>query len=288
MYHSWNIRRFVRYVIFDTILILAALLLTCAGKLHFAAVGTHDGISLPILMYHSVTDLPERDYCVTPETLENDLIYLKQHGYETVSPEQLIAYTRGIGELPSQPVMITFDDGFYNNYSIALPLLEKYDMCAVISIVGIFTDIYAPDAPHNDLYSYLTWDDLQQALDSGRLSLGSHTYDLHSNGERPGCAKLSYETEEAYQEMLYGDLSLLQSRFWEELQYQPVVFTYPYGFLCDESKPVIRECGFLITMNCLEKSNIITKDPACLYGLNRFNRVGNCDTYTFMHKLTED
>ncbi len=288
MYHSWNIHRFMRYLIFDMLLIVTAMLLTFAGKRHFMAAGTQDGITMPILMYHSVASLPENDYCITPETFEQDLIYLKKNGYETVSPEQLIAYTNGTGELPCQPVMLTFDDGFYNNYSLVLPLLEKYDMCAVISIVGIFTDVYAPDAPHNDMFSYLTWDDLQDVLNSGRISLGSHTYDMHSNTERPGCAKLSYETEEAYHEILTADMMLLQSRFQQELLYQPVVFTYPYGFICDESVPVIRECGFLITMNCLEKTNIITKDPACLYGLNRFNRFGNCETSAFMQRLTAE
>lgn len=288
MYHSWNIRRLLRYVVFDIILIVAALLLTCAGKRHFTAVGTQDGVEVPILMYHSITDLPENDYSISPQTFENDLIYLKQNGYETVSPEQLIAYTNGTGDLPLHPIMLTFDDGFFNNYSIALPLLEKYDMCAVISIVGIFTDIYAPDAPHNDIYSYLTWEDLQAALDSGRITLGNHTYDMHSNEERAGCAKKSYETEADYHETLLHDLSYLQNRFQEKLNYQPVVFTYPYGFLCDESKPVVRECGFLITMNCLEKTNIITRDQACLYGLNRFNRCGNCETAVFMQRLTAE
>lgn len=285
MYHSCHIRRFLRYVIFDLLLILGALLLTHAGKRYFAVSGAPEGIDLPILMYHSVAALPEGDYCITPETFASDLRYLRDAGYTTVLPEDLIAYTNGTGELPSHPVMLTFDDGFYNNYSVVLPLLEEYDMCAVISVVGIFTDVYAPDAPHQDTYSYLTWSDLQALLDSGRICLGSHTYQMHSNRERQGCAILPGETEETYHTLLYQDIAFLQTRFRQELDYQPIVFAYPYGFLCDESKPVLRECGFAVTMNCLEQTNCITRDPDCLYGLNRFNRYGNCDTETFMTRL---
>ena len=83
-------------------------------------------------------------------------------------------------------------------------------MWAVLQIV------YAPDAPHNDIYSYLTWEDIQQLEDSGRITLGSHTYDMHENGTRRGCAKMEQETEEAYHEALYTDLSMLQTEFQEK------------------------------------------------------------------------
>ena len=88
-------------------------------------------------MYHSVAELTETQFCVTPQTMESDLRYLKEHGYEAVSAEALVEYTNGTGSLPLHPVLITLGDGFYNNSSLVLPLLEKYDMCAVISVVGV-------------------------------------------------------------------------------------------------------------------------------------------------------
>lgn len=284
MYRSWNLHRFLRYVVFDLVLILAAVLLTHIGKQHFMAVESQ-GVPLPVLMYHSVTEVSETKFCVTPQTFEEDLQYLKKNGYQTVSAEELIQYTNGTGALPSHPIMLTFDDGLYNNLSLVLPLLEKYDMCAVVSVVGSFTDVYAPDAPHNDVYSYLTWDDLRQLKDSGRIDLGSHTYDLHSNQSRGGSSKLDWETEEEYHTMLSADLALLQTRFQEELEMRPVVFAYPYGFLSPESKSVLRENGFFISLTCLEQTNFITQDPECLYGINRFNRNGNCSTEDFMERV---
>ncbi len=103
------------------------------------------------------------------------------------SAAELIRYVNGTGDLPEQPILLTFDDGFYNNYSLALPLLEQYNMCAIVSVVGQFTDELAPESPHEDSYSYLTWEDLQALLDSGRVELGSHTYQMHSHTDRCGC-----------------------------------------------------------------------------------------------------
>ena len=54
MYHSWNLRKLLRYIAFDMALVLAAILLTRAGRQHFAAVDSAGGVSLPVLMYHSI------------------------------------------------------------------------------------------------------------------------------------------------------------------------------------------------------------------------------------------
>ena len=107
MYHSWNIRKLLRYLAFDLALILAAICFTHFGKQHFAAVNMTHAVPLPILMYHSVTELPERDFCVTPDTLEQDFQYLRSNGYEAVSAENLIAYTNGKGDLPQKPAKIS-------------------------------------------------------------------------------------------------------------------------------------------------------------------------------------
>ena len=62
MYHSWNLRKLLRYIAFDMALVLAAILLTRAGRQHFAAVDSAGGVSLPVLMYHSIAPVPETQY----------------------------------------------------------------------------------------------------------------------------------------------------------------------------------------------------------------------------------
>ena len=270
-------------------LVLAALLLTLCltvsrvGKALAAQEVPPAGVFLPVIMYHSLTE-PTNDYQLSPADFAQDLAYLKSRGYESVTIAQLADYTHGKGELPAHPVLITFDDGFYNNLSAALPLLEQYDMQAVVSVVGRYTDELAPADPHVERYSYLTWEDIRTLLDSGRVELGSHTYDLHTNNKRAGCSILLGEDVDAYTLMLRTDLETLQNRAKTETGASPAVFAYPYGFICRESIPVLKDLGFVCTLTCREEPNYITRDPACLYALGRYHRSPRYSTEEFFAK----
>ena len=271
MYHCISPRKIGFFLSIAAVIgVIAALLMTVARALA-APEQKQEGVFLPVIMYHSITE-GNGTYQVSPAMLELDLQYLLAQGYETVSAEQLIAYTQGHGALPEKPVLLTFDDGFYNNLSAALPLLERYDMCAVVSVVGAYTDILAEHDPGVPAYSYLTWENIKALTASGRVELGNHTYDLHSNTERAGCSILLGEDPDAYAAMLRTDLSRLQSRAKEKTGITPAVFAYPYGFICRESVPVLQELGFQVTLTCREAPNYITHDPACLYGLGRYHR----------------
>ena len=126
-------------------------------------------------------------YVITPKTLEEVFAYLKAHGYTAVTISDLIAYQEGRKELPQKPVMITFDDGYYNNYSYAFPLLKKYDMKAVISVIGRYTDEYSASMEKmNNNYSQLTWDQIREMMDSGYVEFANHSYDMHSDTTRRG------------------------------------------------------------------------------------------------------
>ena len=109
----------------------------CFG-IYFAAVlaSEPDGVALPVIMYHSVLKDGARigKYVVSPDSFEHDLAFLKDNGYETVSISDLTDFVYEGKKLPEKPVMITFDDGYYNNLVYAAPLLEKYNMKAVISV----------------------------------------------------------------------------------------------------------------------------------------------------------
>ena len=111
--------------------------------------------ALPVVMYHQITKNATRagKYCVTLSELEGDLAYLKERGYNTITAGQLIDYVYDAVPLPEKPVIITFDDGYETVYSYLLPLLEKYDMCAVASIVGAYTDLFTQLEDHTLSYS---------------------------------------------------------------------------------------------------------------------------------------
>lgn len=245
------------------------------------------GVFLPIVMYHSIVDDPSasNDYTVTPQTVSDDLAYLKSHGYQTVTIQDLLDYIQLGTPLPEKPVMLTADDGFYNNYCYLLPLLEEYGYSAIISFVGEFTDVTAPNDPHVPEYSYCTWEDVQALLDSNLIEVGNHTYGMHSSSSRQGCAKLPYETEEDYRTILSQDVGTLQSECMENLGVCPIVFAYPFGYTSKESTAILKSLGFKATLNCYEKPNYITKDLDCLFGLNRYNRSAKYSTEEFMERL---
>lgn len=185
--------------------------------------------------------------------------------------------------------MITLDDGCYNNLSDVLPLLEKYNMHAIVSVVGQYTDVTAQNDPHIPAYSYLTWEDIQHLTDSGYVEIGNHTYNMHSfKGTRQGCSINSGETEEQYRALLMEDLSRMQNEIHRNTGKLPIVFAYPFGFRSAEATPVIRELGFTITLTCTEKTNYISRDPDCLYGLNRYNRSGFYSTNEYMSKIFKE
>ena len=288
MYFCFKAKKIIAAAL--TVLVpLSCIVFFIAGRLLISTTAENDRelpVYLPVIMYHSVWGNSPAEYRVTPQQLENDLQWLSNNGYNSVSCRQLIDYTANRSQLPDKPVLITFDDGFYNNLSEALPLLNKYNMCAVVSVVGSYTDVNAADYPHHPDCSYLTWEDISQLIDSCRIEIGNHTYDMHSlNTGRNGCLKLYNETENEYRSSLSADLELLQLEMKENTGYTPFVFAYPYGAVSRESLPILRENGFLVTLPCRETGNFITRDPDCLLGLGRFNRSGLYSTEEFMESL---
>lgn len=275
---------FVKIIFTAVIIFSIGSLLIIYGKAFLSKA--EEPIPLPVIMYHSLYAETPSEYAVTPEQLESDLKWLKEKGCTSVTAEQVIAYTRNQGNLPKNPVMITLDDGFYNNLSVLVPLLEKYDMTAVVSAVGRYIDCDAVKDPHNPKYSYLTWEDIQRLIESGRIEIGNHTYNMHSLYDgRIGCSRNVGESEEDYRRALSEDIQFLQQEFREHTGFSPVIFTYPFGSVSRESIPVVRDSGFLMTLTCREQMNYITRDSQCLYGIGRYNRSGNYTTKEYMNMI---
>ena len=91
-------------------------------------------------MYHSVSRGSPGKYVIPPETLEEDIIYLKNAGYETVFISDITDFVLGKSALPEKPVALTFDDGHYNFLSQVVPVLKEREARATVSVVGSFTD----------------------------------------------------------------------------------------------------------------------------------------------------
>lgn len=89
--------------------------------------------AVPVLMYHHV--LPSGGFiAVTPDNFEDQLAWLARHGYRSVSADEFAAHLEGT-PLPPRSVLITFDDGYLDNWLHAWPLLRKYGFRAVVFLV---------------------------------------------------------------------------------------------------------------------------------------------------------
>lgn len=245
-----------------------------------------DGVFVPVLMYHSILKDPSAagKYVVSPQTLEADLKYLKEKGYTTVLSSDLVAYVDEGKPLPEKPVIITFDDGHANNLLYALPIFEKLDMCGVICIVGKYSESASLSEDHHPSYAYLSWDEINILKTSGRFEIANHSYDMHKSAARKGTKIQAGEDCYVYNEKLKTDLEKTQKLLLENCNTTPIAFSYPFGAVCSQSLPVVRDVGFRVSYGCAEKVNYIT-DDASLYCLGRFNRASGMSTYEFMQKV---
>ena len=164
------------------------------------------GKKIPILMYHAIADVPTTsltDLFVRPSELEAQLKYIAENGYQTITFEDL----DNIGAF-SKPLMLTFDDGYKDNYLILFPLLKKYNLKATIFVVT------------NSLWSdgRVSVDDIIEMSASGLVSIQSHT-------------KNHLSLVNLDKESLINELSS-SKQYLEELTQKPVVaLCYPGGFV---------------------------------------------------------
>ena len=253
-----------------------------------ASAQAEKGIFLPIIMYHSILKDPamQGDYVISPELFEQDLQYLQANGYTGISMQDLLDYVNQGTPLPEKPVLLTFDDGYYNNYFYAYPLAKQYDFKMIISPVGMLTEKFSNTEDISPYYSHITWENIKEMLESGIVEFQNHTYNLHTNdGARKGAKKKSGESVEQYQQMLREEVGKMQDVMREHTGIVPTTFVYPFGAVSKEAMPVLKELGFQATLICESKMNTITQDPECLFGLGRYLRPAHISSKSYFAKL---
>ncbi len=197
---------------------------------------TSDGVSrtlrVPILMYHYLSAPPpganiyRRDLSVSPEQFDAQLSYLQQHGYHTVSLRDLLyALNRG-RDLPDKPIILTFDDGYADNYTNAFPILRKYGFTATFFVLTSLVDEEHP--------GYLTWLQIREMSRAG-MEIGSHSKD------HPDLRHRSRDF------LIWQILGSKQSI--EDHTRRPVfAFSYPSGHYDVRVEKVLAEAGYLVSV----------------------------------------
>lgn len=233
---------------------------------------TSPSIKLPIIMYHYILKNPKYwgKYVISPDDFENDIIYLKKEGYTTIVMKDLIEFVYSKKDLPEKPIMLTIDDGYETDYTYILPLLEKYNCKAVVSIVGEYVDRCTEDSICNT--AYLDWNQVKELVESPYIEIQNHSYSMHEDQIRKGSCKMKNESYEEYQKALQNDVGKMQILVEEKTGYIPTAFTYPYGFISKESNEILTDMGFLATLSCYTGVNFLSGNKDELYELKRFNR----------------
>ena len=245
-----------------------------------AGTKTMEPVEMVVLMYHSVNSKESRsnDYVITPNAFEADLKYIKDNGYTTVTMVDIISFVEDCVPLPEKPIMITFDDGYYNNYLHVFPLLEKYESRVVLSIIGIESDKYSELLEYHENYSHATWPQIKEMHASGLVEFQNHSYDMHKlDTPRRGASINEGETVACYQESLKEDMTALQECYKEHLDYVPTTYTYPFGRISEASYDVMEDMGFKASFDVQGRIyKCIPGDSSSLYRIPRFNR--SCNT----------
>lgn len=210
---------------------------------------------------------------------------LEKEGFQTVSLSEVIDFVQQGTALPLNPVLLVFDDGYRSVISRVLPLLEKYDAKALVSVIGARAQGVADGCDTSQ--EYMDWKELAEAVTGRRIELQSHSAQLHVYRSRKGLQRLADETQEAYIRMLVADVRLMDR--WACKAGVPVLkaFAYPYGFAEPLADAVLRGQGYEATMTSEPHVNRLSRDPNCLYRMGRFNRSGLVDTETVIGWLTE-
>ena len=137
--------------------------------------GTIREVEIPILMYHYIdapgpdADIYRKDLSVLPQAFEEQMVYLREAGYHSISLRDLVLHLQAGVELPPNPVVLTFDDGYLDNYTQAYPILERYGFSGTFFIITGLVD--------KRTEGHMSWEQVEE-LHSRGMEIGSHSYTL--------------------------------------------------------------------------------------------------------------
>lgn len=228
-----------------------------------AEISPEEVSKVSVIMYHNfVTDEDVKsgvefdEYSIKPEDFEEDLIWLQNNGYVTITSDDLIRHLEGEKALPQKAVIISIDDGSWGVYTNAYPLLKKYNMKADFNVIGANIDstwenLESGGTRNGESAPYCTWEELVEMSENGAINICSHTYGLHvyNKEKRIGMSMMENETAEDFAETVKKDYELSVSCIEGWTGKKPQTVAYPYSKRSSESDELVLEnTGYKILM----------------------------------------
>lgn len=234
------------------------------------------------LCYH---DIPEEvnldNYGVDQASFVQQIEYLRTHGYNFISLEDVIMANKGEKTLPEKAVLLTFDDGYLSFYEFVSPLLELYGYPCVLAIVTSWIDNPPPDIK----LPFMNWEQLKEVAESDLIEIASHSHDLHhgvlynpqGNTSWAAASRTykpeteSYETEDEFRRRIHDDLLMTKETFKQNAGVDVRAIIWPYGqynqICLEESKKVGFETAFFLEEKFTHVDNLY-EIPRCLVRKN--------------------
>lgn len=190
-----------------------------------------------VLVYHDIVKDPTKtNYegdVLSSQEFEDELKYLKEKGYQSISVEELYEWKHDKKEIPDKSVVITFDDGFYSFKHIAQPILKKYDYKAICFLIGKTVGETTPDYQEK-VYGTIGIDEIKKH--DANITYGSHTFNLHSKTDdgKP------YVTAKSKEE-LENDTKKFKNTLFE-----PKYLAYPYYTYSKEYIEVLKDNNYYL------------------------------------------
>ncbi len=208
-------------IIFLLMIICLPLIISSPKIVPVAAAENEENIPITILNYHKIDNM-NISLSVLPEDFDRQMAYLKENGYHTINTDQLYNYMVNGEALPENPILITFDDGYEDNYQHAYPILKKYGFTGTIFVITDFVN--------NNQPNYLTWDQIKEMKSQG-MDFQSHTASHKSMTE------LSMD-------QLKEELTKSKQALDKELNQDTKFMAYPTGTYNLYIAKIVNEAGY--------------------------------------------
>lgn len=177
---------------------------------------------IPVLYYHSIRPTEDNELILSPEKLKEQLSFLKSEGYTSLTLSEFSSYILNNAPIPEKSFLITFDDGYMDNYDYAFPILKELNMKATI-----FCTTFKLDGSY-----YLSSEALKEMSNYG-IDIQSHTVN-HDD-----LSSLSY-TDQI--DTLKNSKSYLENLLNKEIY----AIAYPFGNINEETLKATKEAGYTL------------------------------------------
>ncbi len=199
----------------------------------------HEYITVPILMYHSISDEATRhfrQFAVSPALFAEHMDYLYRQAYTPISVTSLarafFTGEKGRANLPANPVAITFDDGFADFYDTALPILKRYNFTATLYITTAYvngTSRWLQREGESER-PMVSWEQIAE-ISAQEIEIGAHSHRHFQLDTLP----LARAQEE---------IVLSKHILEEHLDTNVRSFAYPFGYSTSKVRQLVQKAGF--------------------------------------------